>query len=233
MSSVVTVVTHSGSSATHTSKVISFGRETVKKPDIRDGTKTDSIFFITSNPGKVAEVSQILGHDFPFKIEPVALDLEEIQDEDPDVIAITKCKEAVEQLPHHSLIIEDSCLSFNALNGLPGPYVKWFEKKIGNEGLVRLLSGYEDKTASAIASISFWDGKEMFLFRGVVQGTIVPPRGPQPSFGWDPIFEPSGYVETYAEMGSAIKNQISHRAKALALFRNHVRQMSENSCQSQ
>lgn len=224
MNSVVQIVTHCGSNVAHSSKVISFGGQNVTQTKIIDGTKTGSIFFITSNPGKLREVNQILGLDFPFKIEPVNLDLEEIQDEDPDVIAITKCKEAVERLSNHPLIIEDSCLSFHALNGLPGPYVKWFEKKIGNDGLVRLLSGFEDKTASAIASISFWDGKEMFVFRGVVQGTIVPPRGPQPSFGWDPIFLPCHFDKTYAELGSDTKNEISHRAKALDLFKNHVKQ---------
>ena len=54
----------------------------------------------------------------------------------------------------------------------------------------------------------------------VHQGRIVPPRGP-PNFGWDPIFQPEGFDDTYAEMDSAIKNTISHRYKALAALREH------------
>lgn len=52
------------------------------------------------------------------------------------------------------------------------------------------------------------------------QGCIVLPRGP-PDFGWDPIFQPDGFDETYAEMDSTVKNTISHRYRALAALRDH------------
>lgn len=52
------------------------------------------------------------------------------------------------------------------------------------------------------------------------QGKIVLPRGP-PDFGWDPIFQPEGFQETYAEMDSAVKNTISHRYRALQALREH------------
>ena len=55
----------------------------------------------------------------------------------------------------------------------------------------------------------------------VIQGTIVPARGP-PDFGWDPIFQPQGFQLTYAEMESTVKNTISHRYKALAALRDHL-----------
>lgn len=180
------------------------------------------VLFVTSNQGKLREVKQILGTDFPFHIETVSLDLEEIQHEDPDMIAIKKCTEAVKCLNYKRLIIEDSCLSFKAMDGLPGPYVKWFEKTIGNEGLVRMLSGFRDKSASAICTISYWDGQQMFVFKGVVQGTIVEGRGLHTSFGWDPIFMPSDSDQTFAEMGPEAKNKISHRVRALELLKNHL-----------
>ena len=66
----------------------------------------------------------------------------------------------------------------------------------------------------------------MLLF----QGKIVPARGPH-DFGWDPVFEPDGFAETYAEMDCAIKNTISHRYKALQAFREHcMRENADTAC---
>lgn len=60
---------------------------------------------------------------------------------------------------------------------------------------------------------------------------IVPPRGPK-DFGWDPIFQPEGFNETYAEMGSSLKNTISHRSRALEklvdYFKNHAQEVHES-----
>jgi len=194
----------------------------MKTKDIdKEPSEKKTIFFITSNPHKVREVRTILGTDFPYNIEAKSIELEEYQFEDPDLIAIRKCKDAAEMVQLHPLIVEDTSLCFNALGGLPGPYVKSFEKKIGNEGLVKLVTGFTDKTAEAVAYIAFWDGQAMTVFKGQVSGKIVPPRGPVDSFGWDPIFQPNGYDKTFAELGSE-KNKISHRVKALNLFRRHV-----------
>jgi non-canonical purine NTP pyrophosphatase (RdgB/HAM1 family) len=88
------------------------------------------------------------------------------------------------------VIVEDTSLCFNALNGLPGPYIKWFYEAIGNEGLAKLLEGFEDKSAYAqcVLSYSAGEGHEVRTFVGVVDGNIVNPTGPQ-GFGWDPIFQ--------------------------------------------
>lgn len=60
---------------------------------------------------------------------------------------------------------------------------------------------------------------------GRTNGKIVEPRG-ETSFGWDSCFEPEGFSQTYAEMGSAVKNTISHRSKALAQLRNYFENKS-------
>ena len=54
-----------------------------------------------------------------------------------------------------------------------------------------------------------------------MQGTIVPARGP-PDFGWDPIFQPDGFEQTYAELDSSVKNSISHRYKAVCALRDYL-----------
>ncbi|KAJ7370896.1 hypothetical protein OS493_028967 [Desmophyllum pertusum] len=121
------------------------------------------------------------------------------------------------------VIVEDTCLCFSALGDLPGPYVKWFLKKLGPEGLYRLLTGWEDKSAYALCTFAYSTGKledPIMLFRGKTMGKIVEPRGPR-NFGWDPCFQPDGFDQTYAEMPSEIKNSISHRGKALKALKEY------------
>ncbi|KAG7189216.1 hypothetical protein KM043_008779 [Ampulex compressa] len=121
------------------------------------------------------------------------------------------------------VIIEDTCLCFNALKGLPGPYIKWFLDKLGPDGLHTLLHGWEDKTAEAVCTFAYCEGQKgdpVLLFQGRTQGTIVNPRGPR-DFGWDPCFQPVEYDKTYAELPKELKNKISHRSRALAKLKDY------------
>ena len=115
---------------------------------------------------------------------------------------------------------------------LPGPYIKWFHDKIGLEGLNNLLAAYEDKTAVAKCIFAYTENTEnsenskdvpIHLFTNLNNGTIVSARGPN-KFGWDPIFMPDGYTETFAEMEKEVNNNISHhyKYKALQLFRRFL-----------
>ncbi|KAF8392068.1 hypothetical protein HHK36_022409 [Tetracentron sinense] len=130
----------------------------------------------------------------------------ELQGEPVD-ISKEKARLAAKQV-NGPVLVEDTCLCFNALDGLPG--------------LNNLLMGYEDKSAYALCVFSFALGPnvEPITFLGKTPGKIVPPRGPN-DFGWDPIFQPDGYEQTYAEMPKEEKNKISHRSKALALVKSH------------
>ena len=121
------------------------------------------------------------------------------------------------------VIVEDTSLCFNALGGLPGVYIKWFLKNLGPDGLPRLISDWEDKSAYAVCMFGYseGDGQEVTVFEGKTPGVIVnPPRGKR-DFGWDPVFQPDGFETTYAEMESDIKNSISHRGKALEKLKQH------------
>jgi inosine triphosphate pyrophosphatase len=111
---------------------------------------------------------------------------------------------------------------FHFCVGLPGPYIKWFLEKLEPEGLHKLLAGFEDKSAQAICTFAFTrdENSEVILFQGITDGKIVEPRGSR-DFGWDPVFEPKGYDKTYAELPKEIKNQISHRFRALDKLREH------------
>ncbi|KAL6971133.1 hypothetical protein U1Q18_030813 [Sarracenia purpurea var. burkii] len=176
------------------------------------------VIFVTGNAKKLEEVRAILGQSIPF--QSLKLDLPELQGE-PEEISKEKARLAANEV-NGPVLVEDTCLCFNALKGLPGPYIKWFLQKIGHEGLNNLLVAYEDKSAYALCvfSLALGPDVEPMTFMGKTPGKIVPPRGPN-DFGWDPIFQPDGYDQTYAEMPKDEKNKISHRSRALALVRSH------------
>jgi inosine triphosphate pyrophosphatase len=186
--------------------------------------KIKSLNFVTGNKNKLLETSKILQNTIP-KLVSINLDLPELQGSSPEEISRAKCriasKSAGKGVP---VIVEDTSLCFNALNGLPGPYIKWFLDSIGHEGLNKLIEGYEDKSAYALCIFSYSDDpeKEPKTFIGKCHGKIVPPRGPPNSFGWDPIFQPDGFDETFAEMSKEVKNTISHRLLALDQFKAYV-----------
>lgn len=122
------------------------------------------------------------------------------------------------------MLVEDTSLCFNALNGMPGPYIKWFQEKIGNTGLYNLLQAYEDKSAYALCMFAYCEvDSDPILFAGKCDGYIVKPIG-STVFGWDPIFVPienNPNSESFAELSSDKKNIISHRYKALSLLKKH------------
>jgi inosine triphosphate pyrophosphatase len=175
------------------------------------------VAFVTGNKNKLRETQETIG-DF-MEIEAHSLDLPEYQG-DPLEVAAKKCREAYSRIKV-PVIIDDTSLCFNAFGGLPGPYIKWFLEKLKPAGLYKMLAGFEDKSAYAQCIYAYYDGETMTepeLFDGRCPGTIVEPRVTS-TFGWDPIFKPHGYDETYAEMDPALKNKISHRGRALEKLR--------------
>lgn len=183
------------------------------------------------------EVIAILGESLPFDVVSQKIDLPELQGE-PEDVAREKCRIAAQQLQRQGkpgiVMVEDTSLCFNALGGLPGVYIKWFLDKTGHEGLKNILAAYPDKSAYAqcvfalampfalTAAAGGADGADgpaaPLVFVGRTAGRIVPARGPL-DFGWDPIFEPDGFTQTYAELPKETKNTISHRYRSLDQLR--------------
>ncbi|KAI9294570.1 inosine triphosphate pyrophosphatase [Neoconidiobolus thromboides FSU 785] len=183
-------------------------------------SKLKNIIFVTGNSNKLKEVQAILKNNNFISLSNHKLDLPELQGT-VESVAIEKCRLAAKEL-NSAVLTEDTALGFNAMDGLPGVYIKWFLEKLGHDGLNKMLSGFESKTAKAICTFAYSEGpdSEPILFQGICDGSIVPARGPK-DFGWDPIFKPDGYDLTYAELDKEIKNKISHRAKALAKLNEH------------
>lgn len=167
--------------------------------------------FVTGNPNKVREAGEILG----LALEPVSVDgLFEIQSPDMDVVVRNKAQQAYSAL-QCPVMVEDSGLLFHAWNGLPGALVKWFEETVGCQGMLKMINNFDDRGATAICCFAVYDGQNMKIAKGEVNGTLADSIRGGNGFGWDVIFIPEGYEQTYGEMSPKQKNAISHRKKAL------------------
>ncbi len=171
------------------------------------------LYFATGNKHKFDEAQAII----PELIK-VNLDLPEIQSLDSQEIVRCKLQAAFKEFGQ-PLIVDDTGLYLDCLNGFPGPMIKHFLAAIGPQGIFELTQKYNSSSAQAKATIGYINqlGKTSF-FEGVVSGRIVKPTG-QTGFGWDPIFLPDSFDQTYAQMTIEQKNQISHRFQALESFR--------------
>ena len=170
------------------------------------------LVFVTGNACKLSEVMTML-KEVPVEVVNAPIDLPELQG-DPVTICLEKARAAFEKVGA-PVIVEDTSLEFAAYKGLPGPYIKYFLKNLTAAGLPRMLDAFVEKSAVARTIFGFCDGDRTLSFSGICEGQVVEARGAA-RFGWDPIFQPDGFTETYAEMSVDTKNMISHRSRALA-----------------
>ncbi len=176
--------------------------------------------FATNNVHKLEEVKDILGD----KIELLSMkdigchaDIPETADS-LEGNALLKARYIYEHY-HMDCFADDTGLEVEALNGAPGVYSARYAGDAHNSEanirkLLHELEGAENRKArfrTAFAVIV--NGKE-HLFEGIVKGEIIQTERGRAGFGYDPVFVPEGYTETFAEMGNAEKNRISHRAIA-------------------
>ncbi|MFA6250123.1 MAG: non-canonical purine NTP pyrophosphatase [Candidatus Shapirobacteria bacterium] len=174
------------------------------------------IYYITGNEEKFRETKLIIP-----EIEQLKIDLPEIQEIDSKKIIEAKIEEAKKQGATR-FFVDDASLSLEAINGLPGPLIKWFMKTIGNEGLYEIADRFKNYRAAAKLVIGYCDLRgEIHYFEGEVRGKIVSPRG-DTRFAWDRIFMPDGFEKTFSEMTVEEKNQISHRRIALNKLKEYT-----------
>ena len=114
---------------------------------------------------------------------------------------------------------DDTGLEVEALNGEPGVYSARYagEQKNADDNMKKLLTELVDKTnrnAQFKTVIALNLKGKQYLFDGVASGEIIKNKIGTGGFGYDPIFKPTGYEETFAQLSLDIKNEISHRGKA-------------------
>ena len=153
----------------------------------------------------------------------VALDIPELRSDNIIEISHQKAQYAYDHI-HTPLIVDDTSFSIDILNGFPGPYAAYVLHTIGNKGILKMMKDEKERNAHFTTVIAYADQTGICHFSGTIHGTIVTiPRG-RGGFGYDPIFEVEG--RTLAELPMQEKNKISHRALALAAFRDWFMQES-------
>ena len=176
--------------------------------------------FATNNAHKLEEVTAILGN----KIELLSM---------KDVNCHADIPETADTLEGNALLkaryifenykldcfADDTGLEVEALNGAPGVYSARYAGDAHNseanmKKLLQDMEGIENRKAQFRTVFALIINGKEHLFEGIVKGEITKHRHGTSGFGYDPVFIPEGYTQTYAEMGNELKNKISHRALA-------------------
>jgi XTP/dITP diphosphohydrolase len=177
----------------------------------------------TGNPGKVDELHALLS-DLPVEVIPGhTLDDPPAVEEDADTLAgnAEKKARAYHERTDLPALADDTGLEVAALDGCPGVHTARFAgpdaaPDDNKRKLLEVLDGVDDRRARFRTVVALIDSDgTVHTFEGVCEGTITTsPRG-DGGFGYDPLFQPDGYDLTFAEMPPNVKNEISHRRKAL------------------
>lgn len=149
------------------------------------------VTFITGNQDKADNLSRLLGVPLAHK----NIELDELQSLNMDEVIGHKAKEAYRAL-HAAVLVDDVSMWFDELDGLPGPFIKFFVgAKNGAENLCRMADGLPSRRATARAYFGLYDGTKMTILHGEIHGKIAEhPLGTNGfSYGWDSIFCPDGY----------------------------------------
>lgn len=191
------------------------------------------LFIASSNRGKIQEIQSILHHD-DLVIRSV-LDTSVPPGFDVDETGATLQENAwlkargYAELTGLPTLADDSGLEVTALNGFPGIYAnRWFPGTSSerNQALLAKLGDHPDRRAAFRSVLCFFDPHTQVkqFFEGEIQGTLVTAeRGSKmEGFGYDPIFIPDGYDQSFAEMGQVDKNKISHRRQALFKLKQYL-----------
>jgi XTP/dITP diphosphohydrolase len=185
------------------------------------------LVFATNNLHKLEEIGALLGEDFQL-LGLKDIQLEEEIPEDHHTLEENASQKAwyIHDRSGLNCFADDTGLEVDALDGAPGVYSARYsrigdpvfpdmEQSAGNiRKLLLQMEGMEKRTARFRTVISLVLGGKEYQFEGVVEGHITRAPSGSGGFGYDPVFIPSGYDTTFAEMDLSLKNRISHRARA-------------------
>ena len=179
------------------------------------------IVFATHNNHKLEEIKDILGAEYEV-LSLTDINCFEDISETGDTLeenALLKARYVKEKYGY-DCFADDTGLEIFALNNAPGVYSARYagESKDSLANMRKVLKELEtiqDRRAQFRTLISLILGSNVYQFEGKVEGEIIEVGRGNTGFGYDPIFVPNGYNETFAELGSEIKNKISHRSLAV------------------
>ncbi|MBR1596929.1 MAG: non-canonical purine NTP diphosphatase [Phocaeicola sp.] len=179
------------------------------------------LVFATNNLHKLTEIKAILGE----QIDILSLNDINCHVDIPETANTLEgnAKMKAEYIYNHyhlDCFADDTGLEVKALNGAPGIYSARYageghDSQANMKKLLENLKGITNREAQFRTAICLIEGGEEHLFEGLVKGKIIEEKRGEAGFGYDPVFVPNGYDQTFAELGEDIKNQISHRARAV------------------
>ena len=197
------------------------------------------IVFATNNKNKLSEIREILGSGFEV-MSLAEIGCHEDIPETGDTLldnAVQKARYVFEKYGY-DCFADDTGLEVDALDGEPGVHSARYTEGTDHDSnanmdkLLRKLGDETRRTArfrTVIALLqkqqsgeSAGEGSVLHIFEGKVEGSIIKEKRGAEGFGYDPIFMPEGYDKTFAELGLDVKNQISHRARAVKKLADYL-----------
>ncbi|MDP6741693.1 MAG: RdgB/HAM1 family non-canonical purine NTP pyrophosphatase [Candidatus Thalassarchaeaceae archaeon] len=190
------------------------------------------LLFLTGNAGKLVEATQFFA-PLGYQVEQFLIDGEvptviEPQADDLQYVALSKIEQAAAYLDASgqkaAVLVEDAGLFIDELNGFPGVYSARILKQLGLSGILKVMSGVNERGAEFRACAALWDGEQVIFGEGICRGTITKETRGEQGFGYDPIFSPEeeDTARTFGEMSSTEKGRHSHREKALNSLINQL-----------
>ncbi len=179
------------------------------------------ICFATNNPNKLKEIRQILGTGFEI-VSLQDIGCHEELPETHETLEENSAEKAEYVYVRYQVPVfaDDTGLEVDALNGEPGVYTAMYAgpERDAHKNMQKVidgLAGKPDRAAAFRTIITYIDASGTFAFEGKVTGRIAAQQRGAEGFGYDPIFMPEDYAETFAELPSEVKNSISHRKRAI------------------
>lgn len=177
---------------------------------------------ITSNPGKLREFKSAL-QPLGFEVVHLPEEVDEIQADTLQEVVLG-CLKELKGRDLHNFVLDDSGLFIDALHGFPGVYSSYVLKTLGCEGILKMMDEVDDRSARFKCTIGAdIDGVGAFTVSAETGGHILHVKRGKGGFGYDPIFVPDGFQQTFAEMPLEEKNGISHRGKAIKRLTSHLK----------
>lgn len=180
------------------------------------------LILATRNAHKTAEIRAIIGDRFEVLNATGFPDFPEIEETGTTFLENARLKaEGISRLIEGWVLSDDSGLEVDALAGAPGVWSSSFGGEEGNHAknnarLLLEMAGKSERTARfRCIMVLARSGEEQANFSGVVEGRLIDSLHGAAGFGYDPLFVPEGYDQTFAELGDEIKNTLSHRSRAL------------------
>lgn len=162
------------------------------------------ITYVTGNWAKILSARQML-EPLGFDVEQVKMDVPELQDDSIEEVAKYSAKWASEKL-QCAVLKNDSGLCVDALNGFPGPYTHYVEDTLGEDGILKLLEGKENRKAYFVEVLAYCEyGSEPIVFKSITPGTIALEKSGTYGWSWDFIFIPETADKTLANFDDDVR----------------------------